>query len=394
MISLYKAIFDIERRDILIFNRKHISKKIIVLTLFLIVLLTVNTAAQNDPEVEIGNITRLRGMRANQLIGYGIVVGLNGSGDSNRSQATVQSVANMLQNFGVFVSDDQVASRNLAAVMVTASLGPIVHEGDQIDVSVSSIGDADSLQGGTLLLTPLKAPNGEIYASAQGPVSIGGFNVSGGGGNTQRQNHPTAGKVPNGALVEKAINSELDRSNLDYILANPDFETASKIAEAVNSNFGSRIASARNYSTVNISIPSNYNGNLVDFVAEVNSLKVRPNLEARVVIDEKTGTVVFSHNVRISTVAVAHGNLSVKITTRERVSQPPPFSGGETEVTEDVQIEVDEGDEGNMIVVSQDNTIQDLVTALNAIGATPRDIISIIQKIDDAGALHAKLELQ
>jgi len=200
--------------------------------------------------------------------------------------------------------------------------------------------------------------------------------------------------VPNGALVEKAINYELDRNNLDYILANPNFETASKIAEAVNSNFGSRIASAKNYSTVNISIPSNYSGNLVDFVAEVNSLKVRPNIEARVVIDEKTGTVVFSHNVRISTVAVAHGNLSVKITTEQNVSQPPPFSGGETKVTEDVKIEVDEGEESNMIVVSQDNTIQDLVTALNAIGATPRDIISIIQKIDDAGALHAELELQ
>jgi flagellar P-ring protein precursor FlgI len=374
-------------------NREKFFINILISSLIMIFILTTAAAAQNDPEVEIGNITRLDGMRANQLIGYGIVVGLNGSGDSSRSQSTVQSIANMLQNFGVFVSDNQVASRNAAAVMVTAELGPIVHNGDEIDVSVSSIGDADSLQGGTLLMTPLQAPNGEIYASAQGPVSIGGFNISG-GGTTQRQNHPTAGRIPGGALVERSINSNLDRENINYILANPDFETAEKIAEAVNNEFGSRTASARNYSTVSMSIPADYSGNLVSFIADVNRLKVRPNIEAKVVIDEKTGTVVFSHNVKISTVAVAHGNLSVSIKTEQTVSQPPPFSGGETEVTEDVQIEVDEGQESNMSVVSQDNTIEDLVTALNAIGATPRDIISIIQKIDAAGALHAELELQ
>jgi len=374
-------------------NREKHFINIVVLVLLMLFILTFSTAAQNDPEVEIGNITRLDGMRTNQLIGYGIVVGLNGSGDSSRSQSTVQSIANMLQNFGVFVSDNQVASSNAAAVMVTAELGPIVHNGDEIDVSISSVGDADSLQGGTLLLTPLQAPNGEIYASAQGPVSIGGFNVSG-GGTTQRQNHPTAGRIPGGALVEKSINSNLDRENIKYILANPNFETAEKIAAAVNNKFGSRTASASNYSTVSMSIPADYNGGLVSFIADVNRLRVRPNLEARVVIDEKTGTVVFSHNVKISTVAVAHGNLSVSIRTEQSVSQPPPFSQGETEVTEDVEIEVDEGQQSNLIVVSQDNTIQDLVTALNAIGATPRDIISIIQKIDAAGALHAELELQ
>jgi flagellar P-ring protein precursor FlgI len=374
-------------------NREKYFINIFVLSLLLLLIMTAVAAAQNDPEVEIGNITRLRGMRANQLIGYGLVVGLNGSGDSNRSQSTVQSMANMLQNFGVNVSSDQVASQNTAAVMVTAELGPVVHNGDEIDVSISSVGDADSLQGGTLLLTPLQAPNGEVYASAQGPVSIGGFNVSG-GGTTQRQNHPTAGRIPGGALVERDLNSNLDRENINYILADPNFETAAKIAEAVNNEFGSNTASAQNYSTVNISIPSDYAGNLVSFIADVNKLRVRPNIEAKVIIDEKTGTVVFSHNVKISTVAVAHGNLSVSIKTEQTVSQPPPFSGGETEITEDVEIEVDEGQESNMIVVSQDNTIEDLVAALNAIGATPRDIISIVQKIDAAGALHAELELQ
>jgi len=372
------------------------KQKILVILLLLLISLSLNiktAAAANDPEVEIGNITRIKGQRVNQLIGYGIVVGLNGSGDSNRSQATVQSVANMLQNFGVNVTDGQVASQNIAAVMVTAELPAVAHNGDQLDITVSSIGDADSLQGGTLLLTPLQAPNGEVYASAQGPLSVGGYSV-GGGGNSEVQNHPTVGQIPNGALVEREINSSLDSSNLTYVIANPNFKTASQIANTINSNFGDGTAQALNASTIDISMPENFNYGMVDFIAEVNSLKVTPAVEAKVVIDERTGTVVFSHNVSISTVAVAHGNLSVSISTQEEVSQPAPFSGGDTTVTEDVQIEVDEGPESNMLIVSQENTIEDLVTALNAIGATPRDIISIIQKIDAAGALHAELEIQ
>lgn len=354
---------------------------------------SLTAAAASNPEVEIGNITRIKGQRVNQLIGYGIVVGLNGTGDSNRSQATVQSVANMLQNFGVNVTDDQIESQNLAAVMVTAELPPVAHNGDELDVTVSSIGDADSLQGGTLLLTPLQAPNGEVYASAQGPLSVGGYSVEG-GDNSEVQNHPTVGKIPGGALVEKEINSSLDSQNFTYVLANPNFKTASKIVREINSNFGDGTARAQNASTIDITMPENFNYGPVSFIAEVNSLKVSPAVKARVVIDERTGTVVFSHNVHISTVAVAHGNLSVSITTQQEVSQPPSFSEGETEVTEETQIKVDEGQKGNMLVVSQENTIEDLVTALNAIGATPRDIISIIQKIDDAGALHAELVIE
>lgn len=345
-------------------------------------------------EVEIGNITRIKGVRENQLIGYGIVVGLNGSGDSSRSQATVQSVANMLQNFGVNVDANQVSSGNIAAVMVTASLPPFVHSGDQIDIAVSSLGDADSLQGGTLLLTPLQAPNGEIFASAQGPVSIGGYNVSG-GGNTQRQNHPTAGSIPGGAMVEKELAGKIDSSNLTYVLENPNFETASQIAARINSNLNSSAAArAVDSATVNISVPDSYSNRVVEFIAEINKFKVRPGLKARVVIDEKTGTIVFTHNVKISTVAVAHGNLSVKISTSTEVSQPLPFSGGETVETEETEIEVEEGEKSNLVVVRQENAIEDLVSALNAIGATPRDIISIIQKIKSAGALHAELELR
>ncbi|MFN2340989.1 MAG: flagellar basal body P-ring protein FlgI [Halanaerobium sp.] len=371
------------------------QKKLVLILLVLIsFIIFLNTAAAaNDPEVEIGNITRIKGQRVNQLIGYGIVVGLNGSGDSNRSQATVQSVANMLQNFGVNVTDDQITSQNIAAVMVTAELPPVVHNGDELDITVSSIGDADSLQGGTLLLTPLQAPNGEVYASAQGSLSVGGFSA-GDGGNSEVQNHPTVGKVPSGALVEKEVNSSIDENNLTYILANPSFKTASQIASKINNNFGKNTAEAVNGSTVNISKPDNFNYGMVDFIAEVNSIEVTPSVKARVVIDERTGTVVFNHNVHISTVAVAHGNLSVRISTEEEVSQPESFSEGETKVTEDVEIEVDEGQESNMLLVSQENTIEDLVTALNAIGATPRDIISIIQKIDAAGALHGELDIQ
>ena len=345
-------------------------------------------------EVEIGNITRIKGVRENQLIGYGLVVGLNGSGDSSRSQATVQSVANMLQNFGVNVDANQVSSGNIAAVMVTASLPPFIHSGDQIDIAVSSLGDADSLQGGTLLLTPLQAPNGEIFASAQGPVSIGGYNVSG-GGNTQRQNHPTAGRIPGGAMVEKELAGKIDSSNLTYVLENPNFETASQIAARINSKLNSSAAArAVDSATVNISVPDSYSNRVVEFIAKINKFKVRPGLKARVVIDEKTGTVVFTHNVKISTVAVAHGNLSVKISTSTEVSQPLPFSEGETVETEETKIEVEEGEKSNLVVVRQENAIEDLVSALNAIGATPRDIISIIQKIKSAGALHAELELR
>ncbi len=375
------------------FNLGKLKISVFILFILTLLIVLVPAAAANDPEVEIGNITRIKNQRVNQLIGYGIVVGLNGSGDSNRSQATVQSVANMLQNFGVNVTDGQVASQNIAAVMVTAELPPVAHNGDQLNITVSSIGDADSLQGGTLLLTPLQAPNGEIYASAQGPLSVGGYSV-GGGGNSEQQNHPTVGKIPGGALVEREINTTLDGDNLTYVVANPNFKTASQIAAAINNNFGDGTARAENASTINISMPDDSNYGMVDFIAELNSLKVTPSVEARVVIDERTGTVVFSHNVHISTVAVAHGNLSVSISTQEEVSQPAPFSEGETTTTEDVQIDVDQGQKSNMLIVSQENTIEDLVTALNAIGATPRDIISIIQKIDAAGALHADLVIE
>jgi len=366
---------------------------ILIVVLFLPIFFANTSFAQNeDPIVKIGNITRIRGIRDNQLVGYGIVVGLAGTGDSNRSQATVQSVANMMGSFSIDVTADQIRSQNLAAVMLTANLPPFVHTGDRIDVTVSSMGDADSLQGGTLIMSPLRAANNEVYAVAQGPISIGGFNAQG-GGSSVRQNHPTVGRMPNGALIEKELNFELDKEEINLLLQTPNFDTANNIAKAINEKLQyDNIAQAKDAGTVVIQVPDSYDDRVVDFVAQINKTEVRTSMEAKVVIDERTGTIVMSHNVRISTVAVAHGNISVTIKTSETVSQPPSFSEGETEVTTETEIEVQE-EEGNIVVVSNENTINDLVTALNTIGATPRDIISILQKIKAAGALHGEIEL-
>ena len=365
----------------------------LVIFLLLSLLISPITLSQNqNPIVKVGNITRIQGVRDNQLIGYGIIMGLAGTGDSNRSQATIQSVANMMGEFSINVTPDQIRSQNLAAVMITANLPPFVHSGDRIDVTVSSMGDADSLQGGTLVMSPLKAANGDIYAVAQGPVSIGGFNVQS-GGSSARKNHPTVGRIPNGALVEKEINFELDKERLNLLLQNPNFKTANNIAEALNNQLEhSNIAKAKDAGTIEINIPDGYEDNVVDFISKVNKTDVRTSMEAKVVIDEKTGTIVLSHNVRISTVAVAHGNISVTIKTTEDVSQPPSFSEGETETTTETDIDVEE-EEGKIVMIGSENNIEDLVTALNTIGATPRDIVSIIQKIKSAGALHGELVL-
>lgn len=366
---------------------------ILVIFLLLPILISPVTFSQEqDPMVKVGNITRIQGIRDNQLMGYGIVTGLAGTGDSNRSQATVQSVANMMGEFSIDVTPDQIRSQNLAAVMITAELPPFVNSGDKIDVTVSSMGDADSLQGGTLVMSPLKAANDDIYAVAQGPVSIGGFNVQS-GGSSERQNHPTVGRIPNGALVEKEINFELDKERLNLLLQNPNFKTADNVANAINKKLeNSNVAKAKDAGTVEVNVPDEYEDNVVDFISKVNNTDVRSSMEAKVVIDEKTGTVVLSHNVRISTVAVAHGNITVTIKTTEEVSQPPSLSEGETEKTTDTDIEVEE-EEGNIVMIGSENTIEDLVAALNTIGATPRDIVSIIQKIKSAGALHAELVL-
>ncbi len=376
-------------------NILHLSKTILIL-LIIIFIFSLTTTAQLDPVVKVGNITRIAGVRENQLIGYGIVIGLAGTGDSNRSQATIQSVANMLNNFGVEITSDQVQSQNLAAVIVTADLPPFVSNGDRIDVTISSIGDADSLQGGTLLMTPLKAANGDVYAVAQGPLSIGGFNISS-GGNQVRENHPTVGRIPSGALVERTVDIELNREELTYVLTNPNFETSKRIADKINQEFSflqpeERLAVPLDAGRVSIKVAPGYANDIVEYISRINNLDVQTALAAKVIINERTGTIVMGHNVRISTVSVAHANITITITTDTIVDQPPPLSEGETVVTEETNIQVDK-EEASLTVLEGQNTIQDLVNALNTIGATPRDIIAIIQDIKAAGALHAEIEL-
>lgn len=342
-------------------------------------------------ETRIKDIAKVQGVRTNQLIGYGLVVGLAGTGDSTKNIQTMQSIANMLKNFGVTVTSSQLQSKNVAAVMVTAQLPPFVKSGDTIDITVSSMGDAKSIQGGTLLQTPLKAGNGQIYAVAQGPVSTGGFSA-GRGGNSQQKNFPTVGTTPNGAIVERDVPVELlSNGTIKLALNQPDFTTASRISDAINGRFGS-VAISRDPGTVEVSIPADYRSDLVNFVALIEELQVVPDNIAKVVINERTGTIVMGSNVTIDEVAVAQGGLSVKISKSYNVSQPPPLSGGDTVVTPETKVEVKE-DQAHVMTLPATANVGDVVNALNAIGATPRDIISILQAIKAAGALHADLQL-
>lgn len=360
----------------------------------LAVMVSVNVltaAAYSVSSSRIKDIAKVQGVRSNQLVGYGLVVGLAGTGDSNKSLETMQSIANMLKTFGVTVNTSQLQSKNVAAVMVTAQLPPFVKPGDTIDITVSSIGDAKGLQGGTLVQTPLKAANGQIYAAAQGAVTTGGFSA-GRGGSSQQKNFPTVGTTPNGAIVERDVPTQLiSNGTLSLALNHPDFTTASRISEVINGRFGS-IALARDPGTVDISVPQEYRSDLINFVAAVEELSIVPDSVARVVINERTGTIVMGSNVTIDEVAVAQGGLSIRISKTQDVSQPPPFSGGNTATTQNTKVDVEE-DKANVLLLPATASVGDVVNALNAIGATPRDIIAILQAMKAAGALHADLQI-
>jgi flagellar P-ring protein precursor FlgI len=343
--------------------------------------------------VRIKDIAEINGVRDNQLVGYGLVVGLDGTGDGKKSLFTVQSMVSMLEKMGISVNADDIAVSNVAAVMVTAELPPFANAGGRIDALVNSIGDAKNLQGGTLLMTPLKAADGEVYAVAQGPVNTGGFSASGSGGSVQK-NFPTVGRIIGGALVEREVELDLNsRKHLTLSLRRPDFTTVSRMTEAINGLFYDRIAAAQDAGTVHLKVPMAYLGNIVGLVAMIESLDVQPDITARVVINERTGTVVMGENVRISTIAIAHGNLSIVIKESPQVSQPLPFSeNGETVVTPDTDINVQE-DENQLVLMPSGVSIGDVVNALNALGVSPRDLIAIFQAIKAAGALQAELEV-
>lgn len=352
--------------------------------------------AEGAFSARIKDIANLHGVRPNQLIGYGLVTGLNGTGDDMNSTAfTRQAIHNMMVRNGISIDPnnlDDIRIDNTAAVMVTATLPPFARPGSQIDVLVSSMGDADSLAGGTLLMTPLKGADDKVYAVAQGPLTVGAFSFGGRAAEVQK-NHPTVGRITNGAIVEDNVPVDLgDNGKLAYQLNSSDFTTASRMSESINALFGEGTAYPHDSGTVLIDIPSRNRDNIVGFIANVEKLEIDSDAVARVVVNERTGTIVIGKDVKLSTVAVSHGNLSLVIKETEEVSQPNPLAEGETVVTEETSLEVLE-EEGRLTVLDmpEDVSIGDIANALNAIGATPRDLIAIFQAIKASGSMHGEL---
>lgn len=349
--------------------------------------------AQAAVATRIKDIAKVQGVRNNQLVGYGIVVGLAGTGDSDKIKFTLQSIINMLKTFGIAVntSGTQIKLKNVAAVMVTAQLPPFAKPGDNIDVTLSSIGDAKSIEGGTLLQTPLQAANGGVYAVSQGSISTGGFSA-GGGGARQQKNFPTVGRITNGAIVEREVPMDYsDGRKITFALNQPDFTTANRITETINAYFGD-VASANDPGTISVFIPGRYGNSVVSFVAAIEDLPIVPDNTAKVIINERTGTVVIGGTVTIDTVAVSQGGLSIKVGVDTQVNQPTPFSGGSTVITNTPTLDVEEK-MAHLVTLPASSNVGDVVDALNAVGATPRDVISILQAMKAAGALNAVLEV-
>ena len=362
--------------------------KRIILTAIILTIVGTAAAAQS---VRVKDIATVEGVRDNQLIGYGLVVGLEGSGDSQQTQFTTQTLANMLQSYGITVPATKMKVKNVASVMVTASLPPFARAGATIDVAVSSLGDARSLQGGTLLQTPLRAANGEVYAVAQGQISIGGFS-SGGGGSSVTKNHPTAGRIPGGALVEKETKTDLaPQDSVSLTLNTNDFTTAARVAKAVDGKLGGHYSNAIDGNSIVVSVPKEYEGNVVSLIADIESAEVTTDTTAKVIVNERTGTVIIGGAARISPCAVSHGSLVVEITNQTNVSQPKPISNGKTVAAQQTSVAVTE-EPGHVVALSGGATIEELVRALNALHVTPRDLIAILQAVKEAGALQAQLE--
>ncbi|WP_447972097.1 flagellar basal body P-ring protein FlgI [Nitrospira sp. Kam-Ns4a] len=368
------------------------------------VLLAVGCALAAGPAraARVKDIATIEGVRENQLYGYGLVVGLDRTGDMViGGQFTVQAMMSMLNKMGINLVIDPIMllTRNIASVMVTAKLPPFAKPGMTVDAVVSSMANARSLQGGTLLLTPLKAPNQQVYAVAQGPISIGGFlgGTGGGGGNTVTKNHQAAGTVPGGAIVEKEVTVNLDAwDTVSIVLRQADFTTAIRIADAIEAVFGKGSAVPVNAGLVRATIPADFQGRVVQYIATIEALDVQVDVPAKVVVNERTGTVVLGEHVRLSTCAIAHGNLTITVKNTLNVSQPnAPFIGssnGETVVTQDVKTDVQE-EPSRLLQVDETVTLGEVVRALNAVGVTPRDLVAILAAMKSAGALQANLEI-
>lgn len=362
----------------------------IVIGLILLLLPALDASA--GPRIK--DLVEFEGVRGNDLVGYGLVVGLNGSGDGIRnSPFTEEALSNLLERLGVNVQGEQFRPKNVAAVIVTATLGSFARVGSRIDVTVSAIGDAKNLLGGTLVMTPLNAADGEIYAVAQGPILAGGINAEGDGAATQI-GVPTSGSIPGGARIEREVPFVLnDMNRIRIALREPDFTTAVRIEEAINRSIGAGIASMTDSGTVDLD-PRAASTNPARLIAAIENLEVVPSLKARVVVDQRSGTIVLGTDVKISRVAVSQGNLTIRVNEAPVASQPNPFSEGETLALPRTEIEIDEGAENRLALVEQNVTLADLVDGLNALGIGPRDMIDILKSIKAAGALHAELVVQ
>jgi len=342
----------------------------------------------------IKDISYVKGVRSNSLIGYGIVVGLNGTGDDDKAKFTIKSLVNMLEKMGVKFDSKSLKVKNIAAVMVTAKLPPFSRIGNKIDVEVSSIGNAKSLKGGVLIMTPLKAGNGKVYAVAQGNLSVNGYSVKSGKTKSKAvKNHVTVGRVPNGATIERELkNSVLTKKYLDLILKNPDFTTAYRLRKTINDQFGESLAKAIDSNTIRVDIPTSLEDKVIKFIAIIENLDVKVDTPAKIVINERTGTIIIGKNVTISSVAISHGNLNIIVEENETMTQPSAFSFGTTAKTKSTKIKVKE-DNADFSLLQDKVTLEDLVKALNSLGVSTRDMISIIQAIKESGALQAELEI-
>lgn len=377
-----------------------LSNKISLLTLkrtmvFMVAFLWAFSPLEAAANSRIKDIVNFEGVRTNVLVGYGLVVGLNGTGDNISSIVfTKESLIGMLERLGINTRDGQLQSKNVAAVMVTASLPPFSRQGSTIDVTVSALGDAKSLLGGTLMVTPLVGADGEVYAVAQGQLAVGGYSAQG-DAQTVTKGVPTSGRIVNGAIVEREIPFELsDMESLKISLRNPDFTTANRISKAINTFLGAISSTPLDPATVLLNIPSDYKNNIVGLMTEIEQLKVNPDQLAKVIIDEQSGIIVISENVKINEIAIAQGNLTIRVTETPQVSQPSPFSQtGETTTVPRTQIEIDEQAKNKLGVVKTGVNLQELVDGLNALGVGPRDMISILQAIKASGALQADIEV-
>jgi len=366
-----------------------------VLPVAAVVVLLVTAAGPAGAASRLKDIADFEGVRDNLLVGYGLVVGLQGTGDNIDSMAfTKESLMGMLERLGVNTRGGQLKAKNVAAVMVTAVLPPFGRQGARMDISVSALGDSKSLLGGTLMVTPLVGADGEIYAVAQGQVQVGGFMAQGQAASIQK-GVPTSGRIPSGAIIEREVPFEMnDMAEVSIALRNPDFTTAQRITQAINAFLGTAAAVTRDPGTVTMKVPAQYQANMVGLLTDVEQLRVEPDQQARVVIDEQTGIIVIGENVRVSRVAIAQGNLTIRVTETPQVSQPGPFAeAGETVVVPRTEIEVDEDAEKRLTVVDGGVNLQELVNGLNSLGIGPRDMISILQAIKAAGALQAEIEV-